>query len=163
MNLKLAQIASREAKKNYHGNTAAAIGNLQPIAQLFREETDITDEMLDTDWSGAFVYLCARLAGIALPPRYPDPRIGESFARAVSWERYAKLPKIHLWHEAGEDPEVGDLVVIEAKGKNPMKVGVILGVENDILETAEGDYHNHSALVERRRDEFIRGYIRLDK
>ncbi|MBQ9761043.1 MAG: hypothetical protein IJW16_06815 [Clostridia bacterium] len=162
MNLKLAQIAVQEAKKNYHGNTAAAIGNLQPIAQLFRGEPDVNEQSLDGNWSGAFVYWCAKLAGVGLPTRYPDPRIGKSFAEAIAWERYARLPKIHLWHEPGEDPEVGDLVVIEPKGKNPMKVGVILAVTPDVLETAEGDYHNHSALVERQRDEYIRGYIRLN-
>ena len=122
----------------------------------------MTEQTLDGDWSGAFVYWCASLAGMELPARYPDPRVGASFAEAVAWERYARLPKIRLWHEAGEEPEVGDLVVIEPKGKNPLKVGVILSVQTDELETAEGDYHNHSAIVERPRDEFIRGYIRFN-
>ena len=162
MNVKLARIAAQEAKKNFHGNTAAAIGNLQPIAALFREDATVTEQTLDGDWSGAFAYWCASLAGMELPARYHDPRVGSSFAEAIAWERYARLPKIRLWHEAGETPEVGDLVVIEPKGKTPMKVGVILSVQADGLETAEGDYHNHSAIVDRPRDEFIRGYIRFN-
>ncbi len=163
MNFNLARIAAAEAGRNYHGNTVAAIGNLQPIEALFTEEEDVTAASLDADWSGAFAYYCAKLAGSTLPTRYPDTRIGASFAHAIAWERYAKLPKIHLWHEAGETPEIGDVVVIEPKGKNPLKVGVILSVTDDLLETAEGDYHGHSAIVERCRDEFIRGYIRLEK
>ncbi len=163
MNINLARIAAAEAGNNFHGNTVAAIGNLQPIEALFAEEADVTAETLDADWSGAFAYYCVNRAGISLPTRYPDTRIGASFAHAIAWERYARLPKIRLWHEAGEDPEVGDLVIIEPKGKNPMKVGVILSISDDLLETAEGDYHGHSAIVERRRDEWIRGYIRLEK
>jgi len=31
MNLMLAQVAKEEAKKNYHGNTMAAISNLHPL------------------------------------------------------------------------------------------------------------------------------------
>ena len=94
MNKALALAAIGEARKNYHGNTVAAIGNLHPIAVLFEGEAEENVEVLDADWGGGFVYLCLRLAGITLPPRYPDPRIGMSFARAEAWERYAKLPKI---------------------------------------------------------------------
>ena len=163
MNLKLARIAEAEARKNYPGNTVAAIGNLHPIAALFAEEQDVTEASLDADWSGAFVYLCTNLAGLSIPPHYPDPRIGGSFTTALAWARYARLPKIRLWHDATEEPEVGDLVVIEQSGEKPLQIGIVLSVAEDTLDTAEGNYHNHSALVERKRDEKILGYIRLTK
>ena len=161
MNFKLARIAEAEARKNYHGNTVAAIGNLYPIASLFANEKDVTEASLDADWSGAFVYLCTSLAGLPIPPRYPDPRIGGSFTTALAWARYARLPKIHLWHDAAEEPMVGDLVVIGQGEDKPLQIGIVLSVGEDALETAEGNYHNHSALVERKRDEHILGYIRL--
>ena len=163
MNKALALAAIGEARKNYHGNTVAAIGNLHPIAALFEGEAEENVEVLDADWGGGFVYLCLRLAGITLPPRYPDPRIGMSFARAEAWERYAKLPKIHAWLDASVEPETGDIVVIDPKKEGDLpSVGIVLAVGEDAMDTAEGNYHNHSALVERRRDHTIRGYIRFE-
>lgn len=161
MNQKLARIAMREAQKNYHGNTAAAIANFQPLMEHFQGEGDVTEASLDANWSGAFVYHCVAQMGLSLPPRYPDPRIGMSFAYALAWIRYARLPKIHLWHRANEEPEVGDLLVVDPNGDANYQIGVILSVNEETIETAEGNYHNHSALVERPRDERICGYIRL--
>ena len=161
MNKQLALSALGEARKNYHGNTPAAIGNLQPIASLFEGEAEENVDVLDADWGGGFVYLCAVKADINLPPRYPDPRVGESFARAGAWERYAKLPKIRAWIPADEEPEIGDLAVIEPTEGDIPAIGVILAIGEDAMDTAEGNYHNHSALVERKRDGSIRGYIRL--
>lgn len=162
MNLKLARIAEAEARKNYHGNTVAAIGNLQPIAALFAGQKDVTEASLEADWSGAFIYLCTSLAGLPIPAHYPDPRIGGSFTTALAWARYARLPKIRMWHDVTEEPEIGDLVVIGQGEEKPLQIGVVLSVGEDVLENAEGNYHNHSALVERKRDDRILGYIRLN-
>ena len=146
MNQKLALVALREAKKNYHGNTVAAIGNLQPIAELFEGEAEANVDVLEQDWGGGFVYLCAVRAGFSLPPRYPDHRVGTSFARAEAWERYARLPKIGAWLTPDSEPEPGDIVVIEPKaGERLPSVGIILAVGEDAMDTAEGNYHNHSA------------------
>ena len=162
MNKKLALSAIAEARKNYHGNTVAALGHLQPIAELFEGEAEENVDVLETDWGGGFVYLCAVNAGLTLPPRYPDPRIGMTFARAEAWERYARLPKIGAWLDASEEPEVGDIVVVEPKKEGGLpSVGIVLAIGEDAMDTAEGNYHNHSALVERARDSSIRGYIRL--
>ena len=163
MNQKLARIAREEAQKNYHGNTDAAIANFQPVLAHFAGEKDATEALLDANWSGAFVYHCVSLAEMPLPARYPDPRIGMSFAHAVAWIRYARLPKIRLWLRAEEEPEVGDLVVVDPNGDASYQVGIVLSVGAEALEIAEGNYHNHSAIVERPRDEHICGYIRLKK
>ena len=163
MDQKLARIAEREARLNYHGNTAAAISNLYQLVADFLGESDVTEDSLNENWSGAFVYHCLKLAGSTLPARYPDPRIGGSFTTALAWARYARLPKIRAWIKAEETPEVGDLVVHAADDPEKLQIGIILSVTDDALETAEGDYHNHSALVTRVRDEHILGYIRLKK
>lgn len=161
MNHTLAQVARSEARKNYHGDTSAAIGNLQTLVDCFPDEQDVSVETLDQNWSGAFAYLCVKLAGIKLVPHYPDPRIGGSFAWSDCWVRYARLPKIRLWHGADEEPEIGDLVAFQPEEKMTLQIGIVLSVSEDVLETAEGNYHNHSAIVERKRDSRIFGYIRL--
>ena len=161
MNLRLAEVAREEARKNYHGDIDTAIGNLQPIAELFDVVEDVTLESLNGDWSGAFVFLCTALANLGLPVRYPDPRVPASFASVYAWEAYARLPKIHLWYSSAEIPEVGDLVVFDYEEGKPPKMGVILSVLEDCLEIAVGNHRNHSAIIERPIGEGIRGYIRL--
>ena len=161
MNLYLAEIAREEARKNYHGNTAAAIGNLQPMAELFEVADDVTLDSLNADWSGAFAFLCTEAAGVGLPVRYPDPRVCGSFASVAAWEQYARLPKIHVWHFADEEPEIGDLVVFEQKPNKPPKMGIVLTVNGDTIDAAVGNHHNHSAVIEHHRSEGVRGYIRL--
>lgn len=160
MNGKLAEIARAEARKNYYGTTEAAIGNLQALEALFSDVDGVTYEMLNTDWSGAFVYLCTKLAGMSLPVRYPDPRVHASFASAISWVEYARLPKIRLWRKNSTTPEVGDIAVLAPTEHTPCLLGVVLAVLEDRAELAIGNYHNHSAIVEKPLCE-IYGYIRL--
>ena len=161
MNLYLAEVAREEARKNYHGNTAAAIGNLQPLADLFDVVDDVTLDTLNADWSGAFVFLCTEGAEMGLPVRYPDPRVRASFASVAAWEEYARLPKIHAWHFADEEPEVGDLVIFEPKSDKPPKMGIVLAVGEDTIDAAVGNHHNHAAIIEHSKAEGVRGYIRL--
>lgn len=162
MNLKLAQIAALEAKKNYHGTTDTAMGNLYPMEELFAEADDVCAEELNRDWSGAFAFLCVQQAGIGLPLRYPDTRVHGSFAFVPAWEAYARLPKIGLWRRNLETPEIGDLVVFEPKEGKPAQMGIILSIEAEQMEVAIGNYHNHSAIAEKSLREGIRGYIRLE-
>ncbi len=161
MNYRLAQIAEQEAKKNYHGNTDAAISNLQPLADAFDVADDVTLDILNQDWSGAFAFLCVQEAGFGLPVRYPDPRVGASFAFVGAWERYAKLPKISLWHRAGEPIQVGDLVVFDTPEDVPACMGIVLRTDAERTEYAVGNYRDHSAVIERETDVGIRGFIRL--
>ena len=161
MNLMLAQVAKKEAKKNYHGNTVAAISNLHPLMELFLEEEEVTFDLLNADWSGSFVYLCTQKAGMDLPLRYPDTRVRHCFAAVSAWEQYARLPKIHLWHSAAELPEVGDLAILEHAPGGPGQMGVVLRVDGDVMELAMGNYHNHSAVVEHSMTDGVRGFIRL--
>lgn len=162
VNLKLAEIAREEARKNYHGDTIAAIGNLQPLAELFEAADDVTLESLNENWSGAFAYLCTDAAGIGLPIRYPDPRVMGSFAFVEAWEQYARLPKIHLWKSADEMPEIGDLVILEPTNTGTRQMGILLAITEDSMELAVGNYHNHSAVIERPLFQNVRGLIRLE-
>ena len=161
MNLYLAEVAREEARKNYHGNTAAAISNLQPLDALFEVADDVTLDTLNADWSGAFAFLCTELAGIGMPIRYPDPRVRASFASVEAWEDYARLPKIRAWHSPDEEPEIGDLVIFEQKPNKPPKMGIVLAVAGDTIDAAVGNHHNHSAVIEHSKADGVRGYIRL--
>ena len=161
MNLLLARVAEAETKKNFHGNTVASIGNLQPLCEHFPE--GVTPETLEGDWSGAFAYHCAVLAGSSLPPKYPDPRVHNDFHTVSAWWEYARLPKIGILHSPAEAPEIGDLAVFRLGEGKPLLLGVVLAVGEEGLELAIGDYHNHSAIAERPFDQRIEGYIRLEK
>ncbi|MBE6554526.1 MAG: hypothetical protein E7666_09320 [Ruminococcaceae bacterium] len=161
MNLRLAEVARAEAKKNYHGDTDAAISNLQPIAEVFSVADGITLASLDRDWSGAFVFFCTERAEMGLPIRYPDPRVRGCFAYVEAWEDYARLPKIGLWRPVSEQPEEGDLVIFEPEaGKAPL-MGIVTTVNDTCMEVAVGNYRNHSALIERPLCAHVRGWIRI--
>ncbi len=160
MKHRLAGIALREAKKNYHGDTAS-IGNLQPLHVYFADEISL--EKLGCDWSGAFAYRCAVLAGSKLPPRYPDTRVHAGFWSVRGWVEYAMLPKIHIWNAAPEQIEIGDLAVFCMQRERRMLIGVILGISEETVEVAVGDYHGHSAIVEFPIDDNLMGVIRLNK
>ncbi len=153
--------AEREARRNYHGDSAS-IGNLQPLLAHFEGE-GLHIEELNTDWSGAFVYRCAVLAGSGLPPRYPDPRVHDCFAYATAWAEYARLPKIRRWHSPAEEPEPGDLIFFKLSEEKPLLMGVLLSLGEGKMELALGDYHNHSAVIERDYAEVTYGWMRLDR
>ncbi len=161
MNKALALAAYNAAKENFHGNTEAAIGNLQPIAALFEPLPEVTLASLDGNWSGAFVYYCTALAGLGLPLRYSDSRVSSSFADVHAWEQYARLPKIGLWLHAGELPELGDIVIFDTPAEKPLLMGIVTALDGDVMEVSVGNYHNHSALIERSTAEGIRGWIRM--
>lgn len=165
MNLLLAEIAQREVHQNFHGDTDTAMGNLQPLAELFDAIPEVTLQSLNTDWSGAFVYHCTELAGIGLPLKYPDPRVRASFACVEGWEDYAKLPKIGLWRRCELLPDVGDLVIFAyVEGRAP-RMGVVLAVDEEAgtMDVAVGNQRNHSAIIEHPLYQNLRGYIRLEQ
>jgi hypothetical protein len=161
MNLKLAEVARELARRNFHGDTVAAVGNLQIFAELFETVDEVTLETLNNDWSGAFVYLCTAIVGMGLPVRYPDPRVPASFASVYAWEAYARLPKMRLWHTIAEMPEVGDLVILEYEENKPPRMGVVLAIEDGVMELAVGNHRNHSAIIEQSVNEGVRGFVRM--
>ena len=161
MNLRLAEVARELARRNFHGDTVAAVGNLQIFLELFEMADEVTPETLNHDWSGAFVYLCTEVAGMGLPVRYPDPRVPASFASVYAWEAYARLPKTRLWHTCAELPEVGDLAILDYEEGKPPRMGVVLAIVDDVMELAVGNHRNHSAIIEQSVSEGVRGFVRL--
>ena len=163
MNATLARIAKEEARKNYHGDTDSTMGNLHMLAELFQGIDGVTLDSLNIDWSGAFAFLCATRAGLALPARYPDPRVRASFASVYAWEDYARLPKIRLWHTMEEIPQVGDLVLFEHSDARPPRIGIVLSVNlgEETVDLAVGNHRNHSAIIEQPLSHGLRGFIRF--
>ena len=155
----LIAVARTEARRNYHGDTTA-IGNLHPLREDY-EPGEVSLEELNDDWSGAFAYHCAKLAGLRLPPRYPDPRVRSGFHRVQAWREYATLHKIHLWHRAGETLCPGDFVIFRLAEDRPELIGIVLATDGETMELAVGNYHNHSAVVERPIDSLISGFVRM--
>ncbi|MBR2927359.1 MAG: hypothetical protein IKC31_07260 [Clostridia bacterium] len=153
-------LAEQEAKLNYRGDSGEGLGNLQPLFEPF-EGTDLSFDALNADWSGAFVYACVKKAGYPLPARYPDPRVGLTFASTLAWMRYARLPKIRRWHTDLTEIEEGDIVILSPTEQGIGQMGIVLSVGAFEMELAMGNYHNHSAIVSHSLTEGVLGFIRL--
>lgn len=161
--MKLAEIAELEAKKFYHGFVMETEPNIQPIINLFPEWPL---KEWDAKWCAAFVYSCCILAGFKLPVRYPHETVTCNFAGCFAWEQWAVLPCngfLHKPDDAAFVPEPGDIVLYDNVFMNVPHdhIGVILENRKDTLVVAEGNFNNVSAVVERKKDEHIRAYIRI--
>ena len=141
---RLVEIAREEAGKNYHGNTASSVSNLHPLAESLERKGDLPDD----DWSGAFAYRCAILAGYSLPPRYPDPRVRDGFHTPAAWYDYARLPKIGIWQTDPVELEPGDFVILRTSEGRPDLMGIVLEADLQTIVLAAGNYRNHSAVID---------------
>ncbi|WP_127585118.1 CHAP domain-containing protein [Paenibacillus koleovorans] len=122
---------------------------------------------LQNSWCAAFIYYCAREAGLRLPIRYPNGVC--RFAGCGAWVEWAKLPETGFFYtdgEAGFTPERGDIVVYEQllSEEHHDHIGIVLECEDDRLLVAEGnrDNENYSCVFHRPRRHCILGYIRID-
>ena len=79
-NIKLAEIAEKEALKCYHGHVMGAQSNLHPLAERFHAP-DCTADTLDNCWCAAFVYHCVLLSGYNLPVK------AKQAAHSFGWVR----------------------------------------------------------------------------
>lgn len=164
MNQVLADVAKREALKDFHGAVLGTASNLEPIAKLFPKTPtwDLSD--WENCWCAAFVYYCVVSAGFILPVRYPDKGVTCNFAGCIAWEQWAKLRENNCWYDATEIPEIGDIVLFDNvfQNKEHDHIAVILSASANHIITAEGNFNNVSAIVTRQIDEHIRGYVRID-
>jgi len=163
MNKQLADVAGMEAMSIFHGYVMGTKPNFQPIIQGF-PSWDM--RKWDNHWCAAFVYYCCTKAGISLPIKYPNDKVTCNFAGCIAWEQWAKLPEHNFWHDAEEVdfvPEPGDIVLFDTVHDGMMHdhMGIILENKEDYIVTAEGNFNNVSAIVNRRKDNHIRGYIRI--
>lgn len=167
MNHKLANIATLEAKKFYHGTTMGTESNLQPIANLFPSTPTWNLESWNNCWCAAFVYFCCIQAGLSLPVRYNNDSITSNFAGCIAWEQWAKLPEKSLWHTLDEKsfrPRIGDIVLFDKVfiDSECDHMGIIVQYNQDSIMVSEGNYSNVSAIVKRFLDDHIRGFVRLE-
>lgn len=165
MNQILADVAKREALRCFHGSVLGTSSNLEPIADLFPKSPTWGLANWENCWCAAFVYYCCVNAEFHLPVRYPDERVTCNFAGCIAWEQWAKLNNNNFWYDATEIPEIGDIVLFDRvfQNKEHDHIGIIIGVSENHVVTAEGNFNNVSAIVTRQINEHIRGYVRIDK
>jgi len=160
----LAAIAEALARKPFYGNTMGLASNLKPLVAHFAP-APLSE--FDGKWCAAFVYHCAAVAGLGLPPRHPRP-VSCSFAAVRGWLEWAKLPGNRFYHSArqsGFAPRRGDLVVFDRlfdPGPHD-HMGVVLAADGGALRVAEGNVNNLSAVVRRPRNAHVRGYVRIPR
>lgn len=157
----LANIAEKEAKQFYHGYVSEIESNLGELIAPFPKWTL---QEADSVWCAAFVYYCCQKAGMSFPIR-PVECISCNLAGCIAWEEWAKADINLLFFEENSKsaPQAGDIVLFDRVFNNSEHdhIGVVLDVQPEFIVTAEGNFNNVSAVVNRKRDEHIRGYIRI--
>lgn len=159
----LAELAAQKTRIPFHGNLIGLSSNLHPIVNLF----PVWDlENWDNRWCAAFVYYCCVEAGYKIPVKSDHESVPCNFAGVSAWEAWAKLDENDFFYEGKDNafiPDVGDIVLYDFVFINQEHdhIGIVVGVENDTLRVAEGNVGNISAIVTRKRDDNVRGYIRI--
>lgn len=155
----LAEIARSEAMKNYHGRVMGLEPNIQPMVELFPKW-----KLKEADglWCAAFVYYCCVRAGYQIPIR-PKECVSCNLAGCGAWEEFAKGDNRVGWLANTCLPQPGNIVIFDKVFENKPHdhIGIVVEVWENSLLVAEGNVGNVSVVVERPRDEHVRGYISL--
>jgi hypothetical protein len=157
----LADTAETEAAKFYHGYVMKTDSNLDAIVCCF---PGWTKEEADGVWCAAFVYYCCKQAGFNIPIK--PSGCSYNLAGCGAWEDWAKADERIAYH-SGKDktfnPERGDIVLFDRifDDKEHDHIGIVVGVEPDSITVAEGNINNVSGIIKRKKDEYIRSYIRI--
>ena len=157
----LAKVAEKAAQTPFHGCIEGKGSNLHPIIRFFPKWTLREADGL---WCAAFVYYCCRKAGFEIPIR-PDECKTCHLAGCIAWEEFA-LGDIQTAYRKGTEgfvPEAGDIVIYDRVFENREHdhMGIVLQNTENTIITAEGNLNNVSGIIERLKDEHIRGYIRI--
>lgn len=160
---KLACVAKDEAQKCFHGNVMTVESNLQPIVDLFPRWSL---ENWDGKWCAAFVFYCCIKTGFKIPVKYPSKNVSCNFAGCKAWEQWARLSENNFYYSSDDNdftPHRGDIVLYdEVFCKKPHDhIGIIIENKGDSIVVAEGNINNMSGIIERKRNNHIRGYIRI--
>ena len=157
----LAKIAEEAAQIPFHGYIKGKESNLEPIIRFFSKWTLSEADRL---WCAAFVYYCCREAGFEIPIR-PDECKTCHLAGCIAWEEFAQGAVQIEYHKGKEGfvPEAGDIVIYDRVFENREHdhMGIVLQSTGNTIITAEGNLNNTSGIIERPKDEHIRGYIRI--
>lgn len=157
----IADIAEQLAMRPLVGDENKCGSDLAPILRYFPRE----DPSIGFDWCAAFIYHCCLEAGIDLPIKYPDP-VPCRFAGVQAWLVWAQLPETNYFHSTTDStfiPERGDLIIFDnLLGGGPHDhIGVVLGVEENKITTAEGNVDNRSGIFVRNRIRNVNGFVRI--
>ena len=157
----LAKAAEKAALIPFHGYIDGQESNLEMIIRFFPKWTLREADGL---WCAAFVYYCCREAGFEIPIR-PDECKTCHLAGCIGWEEFAAGEPRIAYHKGGEDfvPEAGDIVLYDRVFENREHdhIGIVIENRGDTILAAEGNIANRSGIIERQKDEHIRGYIRI--
>lgn len=155
---KLAETARREALKCLHGFVCGSESTLASIIAPFPKWTLREADGL---WCAAFVYHCCTESGMRFPIR-PKECISSNLAGCSAWEEWAQSDGRLSYFRTGE-PQPGDIVLFDRVFCNAEHdhIGIVLEALPDRLITAEGNFGNVSAIVERPLDAHIRAFIRI--
>ena len=157
----LAEIAGKAARIPFHGDVEGKESNLEPLIRFF---PTWTLREADGLWCAAFVYYCCREAGFEIPIR-PDECRTCHLAGCIAWEEFAQGDTRIEYHKGEESfvPEAGDIVLYDSVFENREHdhIGIVIENRETTIVAAEGNINNRSGLIERPKDEHIRGYIRI--
>ena len=157
----LAKVAEKVAQIPFHGYIEGKESNLEPIIRFFPKWTLREADGL---WCAAFVYYCCREAGFEIPIR-PDACKTCHLAGCIAWEEFAQGDVQIEYHKGKESfvPEAGDIVIYDRVFENREHdhMGIVLQGTGKTIVAAEGNLSNTSGIIERPKDEHIRGYIRI--
>ena len=157
----LAVVAGKAARIPFHGCIEGKESNLESVIRFF---PGWTLEEADRLWCASFVYYCCREAGFEIPIR-PDECKTCHLAGCIAWEEFARGDARIEYHEGKKSflPEAGDIVLYDRVFENREHdhMGIVLRSTGNTIIAAEGNLNNASGIIERPKDEHIRGYIRI--
>ena len=157
----LAKVVEKAAQTPFHGYLEGKESNLEPIIRFFPKWTL---KEADGLWCAAFVYYCCREAGFEIPIR-PDECKTCHLAGCIAWEEFAQGDARIKYYEGKESfvSEAGDIVIYDRVFENREHdhMGIVLQSTRNTIIVAEGNLNNTSGIIERPKDEHIRGYIRI--
>ena len=157
----LARIAEKLALTPFHGNIEGEVSNIAPLIAHFPKWSA---EAAEDAWCAAFVYHCVLLAGYEIPYS-PEECVTCSLAGCGGWEEFAMGDERVGYYKESTSfvPREGDIVLFDRvfSGVEHDHIGVVLKASEDTLITAEGNMGKRSRIVTRKRDEYIRAFIRL--
>ena len=157
----LAKVVEKAAQTPFHGYLEGKESNLEPIIRFFPKWTLREADGL---WCAAFVYYCCRESGFEIPIR-PDECKTCHLAGCIAWEELAQGDTQIEYHRRKENfvPRAGDIVIYDRVFENREHdhMGIVLQNTHSTIIVAEGNLNNISGIIERPKDEHIRGYIRI--
>ncbi|MGI6238007.1 MAG: CHAP domain-containing protein [Christensenellales bacterium] len=162
--IKLAETAKEKARLPFHGFIEGKESNIQPIVSLFPKWNI---QSADRMWCAGFVYYCCIEAGFKIPYS-PKGCVSCSLAGCGGWEEFAlKDSRIEYHPRSDHDftPAAGDIVLYDHVfiNREHDHIGIVLEDKTDSIIVAEGNTYNDniSRILERKKNEHIRAYIRI--